>query len=93
MIAAAGISAADLAAFGTMVAALIGAVIAFIKLGGERRSLKITADQGAATIYDNLVRTLQAEVTRLNGVVAERDMTIRELHSRLHEDDDGPLAP
>ena len=73
----------QIAALGTLVTAVVGAGIALVRLGGQQQGIKITNDQGAATIYDNLVRTLQAEVTRLNELVSAKERRIAELESEL----------
>lgn len=47
------------------VTALVGAVVLLRRFRPEKDSMLITQAQGAATIYDNLVQTLQGEIERL----------------------------
>ena len=59
----------ELAAITGLITALVGAVIAMRKFKPERDSLVVTQAQGAATILNDLVRTLYAEIDRLRAEI------------------------
>ena len=73
------------------ISALIGALIAWKKINPEEDSLIITQAQGAAQIYDNLVKSLYAEIDRLNSELRrirdERDRLRTKLYVRMNDDD------
>jgi peptidoglycan hydrolase CwlO-like protein len=90
-----GLTVVEISALGTFAAAIVGAIAVLVRLPGERGTLKITRDQGAATIYDNLVQTLQREVQRKDAEVQRRDdiidarqKTIDQLRDELEELED-----
>lgn len=69
----------------TSVAALVAAILAFIKFGlGERGALTITQAQGANTILDAALKSLNLELERKDEVIEallrERDQHRVDLH-------------
>lgn len=68
----------ELTAVAGFVTAIVGAFAVLYKVKPDRDSLVITQAQGAATILNDLVDTLRAEVVR------ERELR-REAHARANE--------
>lgn len=54
----------ELASIAAIVSALAGALVALRRFRPEKDSLVVTQAQGAATILNDLVRTLYAEIER-----------------------------
>lgn len=72
----------EIAAILGAVTAFIGAVATVVRLRPDRDALIITQAQGAATIYDDLVKTLREEIVRQREEMAilrqERDAAVEE---------------
>lgn len=79
-------------ALGSMLGALLLAVVAVAKLPLDRGTLRIGKEQGAMMMRDNFITALQRELERklnelerADDVIADRDRQIQELRVQLEQ--------
>jgi len=88
----AAIKTTEWVALGSMMAALVAAVVAVAKLPLDRGTLRIGKEQGAMMMRDNFITALQRELERklnelerADDVIAARDQTIEDLRAELEK--------
>lgn len=67
------VTAPEVAGILAAAAALGGVLLALIKLGGERDTLTITRAQGATTILDAALKSLNAELERKDDIIEDQE--------------------
>lgn len=68
----------EIAAVGTVLTAIAGAIVTALRYGPERRGVLIREEEGSFNIINSLTHTLQAEVTRLGAENSELRRLLRE---------------
>jgi hypothetical protein len=75
----AGVSLVELAAVATFITTIVGILAALKVLPGQRGELRIGREQGAATIRDSFIASLQRDLERKNDELERQDRLIAEL--------------
>jgi hypothetical protein len=69
----------EIAAVAGLLTAVVGAVVTLVRLRPEANAIVLTQAQGAATILNDLVQTLNHEIERLRVENAELQAEVRRL--------------